>query len=338
MTFAMGSLCSKCVLTDVIPGIVLDDAGVCSACRAYEMQAASYERYFGTEADLEARLSSLVNSSADYDVLLMYSGGKDSTYVLYCLVDMGLRVLALTFDNGFIPQACFDNIRGVCGDLGVTSEIVSVPRANMNAVFARDLTENSAVCGGCFRALTARGSEMAIEKRIPVMMTGLSRGQICATKLQPLIAMGLTDPADMERYLRTMREAYHAKRDAIGTLVQDRALADRDAFRRVDFIDFYRYCAATKQDVVDLITARAPFWRKPENVGGCSSNCAINDVGIYVHMKEKGFHAYAPPTSWEVRLGHLTRDEALQELDEDIDPRRVQSIMNAIGYLSANQT
>src|SRR6185436_12634393 len=198
MTFSMGSLCSKCVLTDVIPGIKLDDAGVCSACRAYEMQAATYERYFGTEAELEARLRSVVNPSVDYDVLLMYSGGKDSTYVLYRLVDMGFRVLALTFDNGFIPQACFENIR--------------------------------AVCGGCFRALTARGSEMAIEKRIPVMMTGLSRGQICATKLQPLIAMGLTNPDDMERYLRTMREAYHAKRDVIGTLVQDRALADKDAF------------------------------------------------------------------------------------------------------------
>src|SRR6185436_14027142 len=175
MTFSMGSLCSKCVLTDVIPGIKLDDAGVCSACRAYEMQAATYERYFGTEAELEARLRSVVNPSVDYDVLLMYSGGKDSTYVLYRLVDMGLRVLALTFDNGFIPQACFDNIRGVCGDLGVTSEVVSVPRANMNAVFTRDLIENSAVCGGCFRALTARGSEMAVAKRIPVVMTGLSR-------------------------------------------------------------------------------------------------------------------------------------------------------------------
>ena len=34
--------------------------------------------------------------------LALLSGGKDSTYVLYQLVAMGLKVLAFSLDNGFI--------------------------------------------------------------------------------------------------------------------------------------------------------------------------------------------------------------------------------------------
>lgn len=46
-----------------------------------------------------------------YDALLCFSGGKDSTYTLWLLrKKLGLRVLAVTFDNGFLPEQTFKNI------------------------------------------------------------------------------------------------------------------------------------------------------------------------------------------------------------------------------------
>src|SRR5207248_882543 len=138
-------------------------------------------------------------------------GGKDSTYVLYRLVkDLKLRVLAVTFDNGYIPPGCFDNIAGVCGQLGVDSLVVSVAKEKMDEAFQAGLKAQGSVCDPCFRALTARGTELAVERKIPVVMTGLSRGQICATKLHNLISNGVTDPDEIETYLRMFRESYHA--------------------------------------------------------------------------------------------------------------------------------
>ena len=48
--------------------------------------------------------------------------------------------------------------------------------------------------------------------------------------------------------------------------------------------------------------------------------------------KEQGFHNYALPYSWDVRVGHKTRTEALDELDDDIDVDRVSTILSEVGY------
>ncbi|REJ67392.1 MAG: hypothetical protein DWQ31_11460 [Planctomycetota bacterium] len=324
------TVCERCVLTTSVPGVSLDEEGVCNVCREYEANRSTYDAYFKTEDDLAALFRRTHSPEAPYDVLLMYSGGKDSTYVLNRLVDMGQRILAVTFDNDYVPKGCFDNIRGVCEDAGVDSLILSLNRATMDRVFARSLEQDSQVCTGCFRALTARGTEVAIEKGIPIVMTGLSRGQIFDTKVHQLLAAGKTDIDEIDRWLRAFRRRYHEQKDEIAELINDRAAADLAAFERVHFIDFFRYCKVTKEDIVALIKERNPAWRKPENVGGCSSNCMINDVGIKVHQETKGYHNYAVPAAWDVRFGHETREEVLEELETDLDERRIHGILTQL--------
>jgi len=77
-------------------------------------------------------------------------------------------------------------------------------------------------------------------------------------------------------------------------------------------------------------------WTRPEDTGR-STNCLINEVGIYVHKKERGYHNYASPYSWDVRLGHKTREAALEELDDDIDENNVKQILDEIGYTGDSQ-
>jgi hypothetical protein len=59
-------------------------------------------------------------------------------------------------------------------------------------------------------------------------------------------------------------------------------------------------------------------WVRPSDTGR-STNCLINDAGIYIHKKERGFHNYALPYSWDVRMGHKTRAETIHELNDDLD-------------------
>jgi predicted subunit of tRNA(5-methylaminomethyl-2-thiouridylate) methyltransferase len=325
-----GAMCARCVLTTSIPGVSLDAHGVCVVCREYEAKKTVYDAYFGNEADLKRLLDRARQAGSDYDVVLMYSGGKDSTYMLYRIVEMGYRALALTFDNGYIPQGCFENIRGVCQDLGVESVVLSVPKKEMDEAFGEGLKIHKTVCTSCFRGLTARGTELAIERKIPYVMTGLSRGQIYDTKVHMLMKSGITDATEIERYLHQFRRSYHMANDKISRLIEDRSLRDPAAFERVEFVDYYRYCDATKKEITAFIQQRAPFWRKPDNVGGCSSNCMINDVGIKTHMEKKGYHNYAIPTAWEIRFGHLTREEALEELGAPIDDKRVAGILKML--------
>src|SRR5438477_3399592 len=135
-----GEMCKRCVLSTVVPQTTLAPSGICNVCREYDENKAPYESYFKTEKELEALLHHARRGDSRHDVLLMYSGGKDSTYVLYRLVkDLKLRVLAVTFDNGYIPPGCFDNIAGVCGQLGVDSLVVSVAKEKMDEAFQAGL-------------------------------------------------------------------------------------------------------------------------------------------------------------------------------------------------------
>ena len=45
-----------------------------------------------------------------------------------------------------------------------------------------------------------------------------------------------------------------------------------------------------------------------------------------------GYSNYAFPYSWDVRVGHKTRDASLEEINEEIDEGEVTRIMDEIGY------
>ena len=64
-------------------------------------------------------------------------------------------------------------------------------------------------------------------------------------------------------------------------------------------------------ELYDFLERRAP-WVRPADTGR-STNCLVNAAGIHVHTTERGYHNYAEPYSWDVRLGHKTRDGAREE-------------------------
>jgi acyl carrier protein len=78
-------------------------------------------------------------------------------------------------------------------------------------------------------------------------------------------------------------------------------------------------------------------WIRPSDTGR-STNCLINQVGIYVHKKTRGYSNYAFPYSWDVRLGHKNRDAALEEINEELNEKEIYKIMSEIGYYEELET
>jgi amino acid adenylation domain-containing protein len=326
--------CARCVLTDAAPGVTLDAQGVCNLCREFDEYRAQAQRYFQTPRELDALVqrARALNTGA-YDCMLLYSGGKDSSYVLYRLLDMGLRVLAFTFDNGFISPAAFANIERITEKHGVDSVIATAPR--MNDMFVESLSREDTVCSGCFKALTNLSTRMAHERGIHLVLTGLSRGQIIETKLQGLFRQGVFGSEAIEEQLRLYRRIYHS-RDRYAELLGD-DLGDV-ALDRMFFADFFRYDATPVTAIREELRRRDSHWATPRDTGFCSSNCMINDVGICVHSTNRSYHNYDAPVSWDVRLGLVDRSDALEEVRYEINYPRVNSILRTIGYFEKRIT
>ena len=126
------------------------------------------------------------------------------------------------------------------------------------------------------------------------------------------------------------RKAYHRRSDAVTEHLGNDEFTDGSLLERIELIDFYRYWSASLTEMLEYLGKHAP-WVRPSDTGR-STNCLINDVGIYVHRQERGFHNYAVPYSWDVRLQQKDRAQAVDELNDDIDQQRVSDILDEIDY------
>lgn len=102
--------------------IVLDEEGVCNFCLEYEEKG----KLRIVESDQrEDALRKVVEKlkkagkGAQYDCLIGVSGGTDSTYVAYLVKELGLRPLAVHFDNGWNSELAVSNIEKILDVLGI---------------------------------------------------------------------------------------------------------------------------------------------------------------------------------------------------------------------------
>lgn len=91
----MLTYCTRCVMPDTKPDLYIDDEGVCSACRSYESRK---------EVDWDARYQELLvildkyrnKNGSNWDCIVPVSGGKDSTYQVIRMLQLGLNPLCVT--------------------------------------------------------------------------------------------------------------------------------------------------------------------------------------------------------------------------------------------------
>jgi acyl-CoA synthetase (AMP-forming)/AMP-acid ligase II/acyl carrier protein len=323
--------CLKCGLPSNYPGTSFDADGVCELCRFYDRHQDKIQQYFKTPADLREIVAQIQASKrGKYDCMLLLSGGKDSTYALGQIVDMGLSPLVFSFDNGYLSNSAKTNIRRVTERLGV--DLIWGETPHIKTIFADSLKRHSNVCNGCFKTIYTLSLNEARRRGLKFIFTGLSRGQLFETRLGHLFNQRLFAVEDMDSAILEARKLYHQLNDAVSQLLDVEIFKNDTIFDEIRFVDFYRYTQVTLEDMVDYLHRRLA-WVRPADTGR-STNCLINEAGIYVHRQERGYHNYALPYSWDVRLGHKTRAEAMAELDDELNLANVKRMLAEVGYES----
>lgn len=91
----MLSYCRRCVMPDTKPDLRLDAEGVCNACRSYEGRAGvDWDVRHGELLQLLEQYRQRDGSS--WDCIVPVSGGKDSTYQVVRMLQLGLNPLCVT--------------------------------------------------------------------------------------------------------------------------------------------------------------------------------------------------------------------------------------------------
>ncbi len=106
-------VCVRCVNNDyVIPGLEFNEQGVCALCQCYTQTQAPARSAFCTVSEADLLAAAQANTTSRFDAMVLYTGGKDSSYMLWLLArKLKLRVLAAFWSMPYCSDAAFENIR-----------------------------------------------------------------------------------------------------------------------------------------------------------------------------------------------------------------------------------
>jgi N-acetyl sugar amidotransferase len=140
----MLTYCKRCVMPDTKPDLLLDEEGVCNACRSYERRS---------QVDWDLRYKELLEvleryrqrDGSNWDCIVPVSGGKDSTYQVVRMLQLGLNplcVTASTCDLSVLGRKNIENLKR----LGVDCVEISpnpLVRAKLNRIGLRQVGDIS---------------------------------------------------------------------------------------------------------------------------------------------------------------------------------------------------
>jgi hypothetical protein len=136
-------VCARCVNDEDTPGVVFGSDGVCSECVQHDRLVRAYP----TGATGQQRLGELVATIRQegrgrrFDCVVGLSGGTNSAWLLVRLMELGLRPLAVHFEDGWNTSAATDNLHALLRALDVevflagvdTDEFHDIQRAFLRA-------------------------------------------------------------------------------------------------------------------------------------------------------------------------------------------------------------
>jgi tRNA(Ile)-lysidine synthase TilS/MesJ len=327
------NFCSRCVLPDTFPGIQFNDKQVCNYCTGAHVPDNEKKKEYTEKFE---NLLESVRGKYDYDVIMAYSGGKDSTYTLYILAKKyNMRILALTFDNGFISPRAAQNIVHMTDLCGATSMFVRPSFELMKKVFAvaaredfyspKTLDRASSICTTCIGHVKSLVLKTALQMRIPLAAYGWSPGQAPITsaimqtspRMQSITNKTVRDPL-FKRFPKELRPFF---------ISDDDLKYDPDRWPiNIHPLAFLNY---NENDIVKLIQSLG--WVMPQDTDPNSSNCTLNALANYLHRKKFGFHPYAWEIAGIVRSGSMERSEGIEKTNQPEDINMVRYGAERIG-------
>jgi len=114
-------VCVKCVLHTGIPGIQLNDEGICTVCNnfnKFKQHEPRMRKYLVEE--MENSFKAAKNRDRLYHAVVLFSGGKDSTMLLKMAKEKyGLRVLACSVMHPLVNEKAKRNMEEVTNKLNI---------------------------------------------------------------------------------------------------------------------------------------------------------------------------------------------------------------------------
>jgi amino acid adenylation domain-containing protein len=324
--------CKKCGIWSNYPGVTINEDGVCNLCENFGRYKKLIHQYFKTPQDLELKIRSGNKEKAGkYDCLLVYACERVATYALYKLVEMGFKVLTVSYDSGHYDQESLDRIRAITVKIGVDHIFLRHQRSD--DIMKESLKAAKTMCKGCIHTSSSLAGEYAYKNDIKfVIGETLSRGQIVENKLYKFVDLGIDNVEELEKEILKLQRNTALIDKKIFDLINIDVMNDGSIYDKVEFIDFYRYFDVTNKEMIRFLDSKDPYWRNLETKAIYSTDCKICQVGNFNHLKEKGYHYTGSAKSWDQRMGLSSLEDVKEDLHIDLTAAEHREFLENLRY------
>ncbi len=331
-------VCKNCTLNDNIFSVRINDEGLCNYCL---QKKANNNLSTEEDREKEKQLAEAFDryGNRPYQVLLAYSGGKDSTFTLYKLKEkFNVSVLAVTFDNGFLTEQSRQNIHEVTANLGIDSITIKPSFSKLAKIFnlasaheifpRKSLERASSICTACIGIVKSTVYKEAILRKIPFVCFGWTPGQIRVKA--PVMQL------DYRMLLAYQKQIMEPLVNSLGN----------------DYKKYFmdpEWLEANKEDVPYLAypllfnsyneeeifkTIKSIGWKKPHDTDMNSTNCLLNSYANSIHIRDYGYNPYCLEIATLVREDFLSREEGLKKLSMSGEETVIKYVINELDKYS----
>jgi N-acetyl sugar amidotransferase len=333
--------CARCLLPETHETISFDSRGICSVCQNREFR--------DEKIDWNARriaLDVLVNKAkgtADYDCIIPFSGGKDSTYTLYFVVkELGLKPLVVSFDHGFYRPNMLANRNRVVETLGVDLLTFKPNWLLVRKLMLQSLLEKGDFCWHCHTGIFSYPMWIAIEKKVSLILWGETSSEYAS-----YYSYEDDEKVDEDRFNQTIN---------LGITADDMKIRMVDEFSQRDFKPYTYPPKKLLRELNVNSLALGSFipWNPKEQAKLISEElgwsgdevegvppefnyekieCYMQGVRDYIKYRKRGYSRVSHLMALELRKGTIDKDSA-EKLISEFEGKRPASLdlfLNMLG-------
>ena len=341
--------CARCGLPETYETIQFDSYGVCNICRQHE-----YKKDKIDWSERKRMLDSLVQDyrgKNDYDCLIPFSGGKDSTYTLYYLVkEYKLKPLVVQFNHGFMRPNLLANNERTFKKLGVDVLSFTPNWKVVKRLMLESLIRKGDFCWHCHTGIFSYPMHVAIKYQIPLVFWGEPSSEYTAYYDYRENEIEKVDESRFNRFVNLGITAEDMK----GMIQKDFDLDPRDLapytyppIRDLKKLQYQSVCLGsfiswdTKRHFE--VISKELGWQGDEVEGMPTGKysyekieCYMQGVRDYLKYLKRGYSRVTQMTALDIRNGRMERQEA-DQLVAQWEGKKPPSLRLFLEYLEMSE-
>ncbi len=163
--------CINCGLPETYETIEFDESGLCNICIGHQFKNQKID--WKKRKKQFDKIIEENRGKYEYDCIVPFSGGKDSTFTLYYLIkEYGIKPLVVQFNHGFMRPTLLKNNERTFKTLGV--DVISfTPSWNIvKKVMLEALIRKGDFCWHCHTGIFSYPMHIAIKYKTPLVLWG----------------------------------------------------------------------------------------------------------------------------------------------------------------------